>query len=559
MICLLPSIAQNNRSYFSSHSSINTLRFKPLALSKSGDALITFGRTPIQPQINMYNVFYEHFKQKREGLSKIDEVSREIINALGGENEFKKQTVLAAYGGGKDSTFMVGFIWFIQEYIKSKLNDTFNLRIVVNGQGGMLDSVYENIDRVFKTIGAYNNPKVQLLLVGGSTVVPFSKDSPLIQKVRAADGKRILLAGHLAHGDGRSTFCDLCNVDMMKAFDYGINGNIQKLPPASLIVTGDSNEELNAYAQWPKDVALRLGLSQNDIEVMAFKKLMEKVGNYRLEQVRGNTDLNRFKSVSIDNPRFFSPYRFVPYQMSEHKDILEKIGFRFDPDNWAVSFTESDCFHPAVMAHFFGLMMETFSKQWLGKQISYPEAVTQYVNRHIIPLMRRKHIPENIIDLNKKRYATPKAIEQSRIKVETLLKVNYGYSSEQIKCLVWSPFANQGQYLEAFINKEHPHLKPQLAEIDYLLNENNPRHNELPLAQTLEAISGLTLAELRHLYQQPLADPLVADTPAGVYRLLEDSTNPVFQFRVKDPHKRILTFKTGFWPWQTKAMLVTGR
>jgi hypothetical protein len=126
--------------------------------------------------------------------------------------------VFVAYGGGKDSSYMVAFVRLMQILIFRQYETTFQLRVVTNRHSGMPKSVMENIDRAYKSLGLYEDPDVELLLIDGDAIQPFDLAAPYPASLRERSRLDILMTGHRCEGEARPTFCNACNLSMVHSF-----------------------------------------------------------------------------------------------------------------------------------------------------------------------------------------------------------------------------------------------------------------------------------------------------------------------------------------------------
>ncbi len=91
---------------------------------------------------------------------------------------------MVAYGGGKDSSYMLAYVRLLQLLILQNLQDTFQMRVTTNRHSGMPYAVMENIDRVYVALGMYEDPCIELLLVDGHEISNFEKEKPVPKSVR---------------------------------------------------------------------------------------------------------------------------------------------------------------------------------------------------------------------------------------------------------------------------------------------------------------------------------------------------------------------------------------
>ena len=186
-----------------------------------------------------------------QGIAEADRTLARLGKSL--DDSFKDKTVLVAYGGGKDSSYMTAFIRYLQLKIlkPENINDTFTMRVVTNRQSNMPNTVMENIDRVFQALGIYKDKNVESLVVDGDNVTRLSSELPLTKfpipkEVIKRDRKDMLMAGHITQAEGRRVYCDACNAYMQKGEAHAITAG----KGVNLIITGDSLKELVHYKNW---------------------------------------------------------------------------------------------------------------------------------------------------------------------------------------------------------------------------------------------------------------------------------------------------------------------
>jgi hypothetical protein len=438
-------------------------------------------------------------------------------------------SVLVAFGGGKDSSYMVSFVRFIQLLIFQKHQETFHLRIATNRHAGMPASVMENIDRVYLNLGLYGDSSVELLLIDDREVSPFEVDHPLPRTVIERNRLDILMTGHRCGGEARPTFCNACNLSMVNSFavaaSYGDGIDI--------MVTGDSRRELLTYLAWLRRVAGRFGISQQrrGSDFHAFLQIVDDISQFYFSDIYGaeaTTEIEgrRMPSQSIAREtRLFSIYHDTDYEVANHWELLTNfLAFRFD--EIAFSFTESDCSNPALMAHLRGLKAEKV----YGR--SYEEGICEYL-QFALQLMRHKDFPDELIALMEQRYQTPEAIQAMRAKLDGYTQAILDLTEEQLVCMLYSPFVQHCAGLANYIGREQPELVPYLPGIHALLTEGSDTLQSCEerslLTEHLERITHLEIERLRTLYtlNSALNSQNVVHTPIST--ILE-----------RDPHKAVI-------------------
>ncbi|MBQ1017634.1 hypothetical protein KBX71_07095 [Micromonospora sp. D93] len=455
----------------------------------------------------------------------VEECATRLYESLPDQDDLGRNTVMVAYGGGKDSAYAVAFVRAVHLALAERYGDTFQLRVVTMRHGGMPYQVMLNIDRTYRALDLYEDSRVDLLLIEGNQVRPFERDRPMPHRLIEFNRTDMLMSGHRSYGDGRATFCNACNLNVANSFGVAArhdNG-------VDLIITGDSPQEQRDYALWIRKLARDAGLKPADSR-KGFKGTLETLNGLAtayFQEIHGSTDVERSQErrVTSDVPvalQFFSIYDYTSYASGAHWRLLSDfLGFVFD--EIAFNFTESDCANPALMAHLRGLRTE----RAYGR--TYAEGIGQYVD-FALELMRRKNFPEHLVEEMRRRYETEDGVEHMRKVAGEYAEDAFGLTTTQLVCMVYSPFAGGAVHLREFLAGEHPHLLMDEDRIRALLTGEDDRL----LAPQLERISGLSVNDLRVLHDGVLWSPRT--DISGQARVLH-------RVMVTDPHQKTITAK----------------
>lgn len=482
-----------------------------------------------------------------KGTSEADRTLIKLKQSLGGS--FKNRTILIAYGGGKDSSYMVAFVRYLQLKILEceNINDTFTMRIVVNRQSHMPDTVMKNINRVFKALCVYDDKNIEILFVDDNKVTPVNSEDNLTKfsipkEVFERDRKDMLMAGHLTNAEGRRVYCDICNAYMQKAEAHAIKFGKN----VDIIITGDSLKELVYYKKWI-DNLYKLTSSQNIQESpkgvkQGFIIYMDKIsaiGKKYFDYIHGNTKKKKYDMPYLvsdsQKPALFTIYNYTSYNVGSHRKMLEEfLGFKFDADSLAFSFTESDCAMPALMAHLRGLKVEKL----YGR--TYEEGVKEYANQLAIPLMKAKQFPGDLILEQKELYSSSEKINTMKNKVSEYYKVNLNLNDENLTAMVYSPFASHGKNLKIYLEKEKPELSIHLKRLHAILSGISRKNiSDKQIIKILEKSIGLNLQDMQHIYKKELFIPKTIPSK----NLLEKGENIMAKIVQYDPHKKFIKTK----------------
>ncbi|QKJ85016.1 hypothetical protein PMPD1_0026 [Paramixta manurensis] len=462
--------------------------------------------------------------------------ARRLIDTLPDKETLRNNRVLLAYGGGKDSSYMVAYVRYIQGLLWQEKGDTFRLRISTNRHAGMNDCVMENIDRVYRALQIQGDEMVECLLTDGLLIRPFERHLAMPDAVRQQNRNDVLMNGHRFQADARSTFCNACNLSMVNSFGLAAHydGGVD------LIITGDSPQEQTAYVAWARHLS-RLFAAPEVEKRAGFSGFLETLDGVA-ERYFGNiygaenvTPGHRITHQLARDPLFFNIYQDTAYEAGAHWTLLNDfMHFRFD--ELMFSFSESDCGNPTLMAHIRGLRAETLLQR------SYAEGIREYV-RFALGLMKQKDFPPHLITEMAARYQDDQAINAQRERATQFASSAFGLNTGQLVCMIYSPFTEQGKHLAHYLAQEQ--LALDASDIDALLggNQSNPS-----LAGRLEALSGLTLAQLRQCWRSPLVTSL----------LEKKRHDPLSRILRYDPHKAIIQVNNGVLR-DTVSEVISGR
>jgi hypothetical protein len=448
----------------------------------------------------------------------VEALADRVLTAAGGTAGLARHRIMVAYGGGKDSSYVVTFARATQLQLQLQHGRTFQLRVANMRHAGVPDAVMENIHRVYDALRLLEDPRAQLLTVDHDEIRPFRPGLPFSERARAVNRLDVLMSGHRSGGDGRPTFCNSCNLAVADFYgrvawwDGGVHA----------IMTGDSRREQAMYTAWIMRLAAACDLDVADCRRRGFRGVLEAlrgIGDAYFRELLGEDCADELaeRRVSIGegalDPTFLSIYDLVSYRVDDHWDlIVDFLGFRFD--DLAFSFTESDCANPTLMAHLRGLRRESVDGG------TYEEGIAEYLEM-VEFLMRRKEMPPNLVQLALGRYDSPAKIAERRRIAEEFAIAAFGLDEDALAAMVHAPFAGRGVRLQEWLTRRHPERLPALGDLHRVLGGED---GDAPLVAWLEQTTGLSLAHLRQLYGSAPID-------------LEARNSIMAHVRAGDPHK----------------------
>ncbi|PWE45247.1 hypothetical protein [Pseudomonas prosekii] len=462
-----------------------------------------------------------------------------LTDAAGGLDGLTRYKLMVAYGGGKDSSYTVAMLRAAQLHLAVLHGSTFQLRIANMRHAGVPDAVMANIDRVYRALHLFDDPRVEMLVVDHRQIRPFERHLPFPDDVQAMNRFDVLMNGHRTAGDGRPTFCNSCNLAVADFYGRAAwwQGGV------NAVVTGDSRKEQKHYFTWIMRLAQRLGLNVDECRRQGFRGLLQALDGvaqvYFVELFGEGFDHQRDeRRVACGDdqadPAFISIYDLVSYKVEDHWELItEFLDFRFE--ELAFSFTESDCANPMLMAHFRGLKAQYVQGR------SYNQGIAEYLEL-AQALMRKKEMPQRLIDLAMAAYADAEGMQARRTLAANFAEQAFGLDEAQLVCMQFAPFVDSGRELSSFLGLCHPQ---RLSELDALHQLLGGEREDAALSQWLTQVSGLPLPALRSLYAHQRID-------------FDSDATLIARVRAGDPHKgRISRYDpaTG----ETVVELVSGR
>ncbi|MFI0817430.1 PqqD family protein [Streptomyces sp. NPDC021098] len=444
-----------------------------------------------------------------------------LIDAAGGVDKLPGYTVMVAYGGGKDSTYVVAFVRAVQLHLALGYGRTFVLRVANMRHAGVPVAVMENIHRVYGALGLLDDPRAELLTIDHTQVRPFRVDLPMPERMISINRVDVLMNGHRAAGDGRPTFCNSCNLSVADFYGRAawFRGGVDA------VMTGDSRREQLLYSAWIRRLAKAVGVDVEEYRGMGFQGILTAlrgIGDAYFRELFGDGSEAELAEREVSTgdrsmqPEFISIYDLVSYRVHDHWDLIVGfLGFQFD--DLAFSFSESDCANPNLMAHLRGLRSEYVLDR------EYDAGVSEYL-RLAEELMRKKEMPDDLIRLALSRYDSPgKRAHRRKLSADFALQA-FGLTDDALVAMVFSPFTDRGERLRAFLDRCHPSMSDQVDRLHRVLRGGTGCEGDTEAASWLERVSGLTVAHLRTLYGSGLVNFTAHDSV-------------ISRVRADDPHK----------------------
>jgi hypothetical protein len=405
----------------------------------------------------------------------LEQLIARIILGAGGPGGLGGYRVMVAHTGGRESTQAVAFLRAAQLSLTVRCGQTFLLRIVTCRQETMTEPTAGNLRRLYAALFVEDDPRVETLLASDHEVSSFSLPDVELAPLSAMRRMNLLMAGQITGGDARATFCHLDH----QRYVNGLQCSLGWGDSVHAQVRLESPRQRHQYRLWSRQVARRTQSLEQQREVDApllqsFLELRAGLGqSARLPRSVKSLALDDLMDEILDTPSM---------------PLLEFLGFRLTGMGAAVGHANGA--HPLLLAHMAGLRAEALTL------LDYRDGVEHYLNL-AGPLLRQRKLPQALIRVALGGYATKAALVSHRKRANALLTARYGLHEQQLVCMLFAPFVNQGAGLSRYLRHCHHSMPRALPYIHSALRgETVP----MPVEQWLTESSGLPLTRLRALY-----------------------------------------------------------
>lgn len=434
------------------------------------------------------NYVYQQVLQRLQGhFSRAERTAlqlliQRLIVAAGGIEQIGDYKILVAHGGGKGSSYALALLRAAQLTIAGRAPRSFQLRVATLRHTGMTQAALDSIHRGYSALFFHDDPRVELLMVENQEVIPFNHLRPSSTVAQDVGRRNLLMVGHMNSGDIRASLCNDGYLSLgdfyrrITAWDGGVHA----------LVSSDSPRKQNQYLAWLARTTRAAGMKGPFGRPLALNALFTHMddcsaGYYR--DVYGEHYAAQDAS-SKEVHRHLAYIGAADLLRGGEQDSTALLNdfMGYKQDEFAFQFSTPAYANPFLMAHLHGLHAQVL------QGLDYQQGVTRFIEQ-AIGFMRRKKIPELLI--------AQAGTRDGRVLAATYAREFFGLEESQLVCLLFSPFIQQGQRLEAFLRRCHPGMLVALPELHKAL-EGKPSA-ELIQHWIVDA-SGLPLTLLQHLY-----------------------------------------------------------
>ncbi|WP_407309117.1 hypothetical protein [Pseudomonas sp. nanlin1] len=391
-----------------------------------------------------------------------------LVAAAGGAERLGDYRVMLACGAGKTSMVTLAFLRAAQLSLAARNQDTFRLRVASYHHAGMPEGDFARLCTSHGALFLQDDPRVELLQVDDFEVQPFDSRAGLADRARLANRMEILYSSHLFGGNVANA---------LQGYQYhGFSQFLQRAlgwqGGVDAWVVGDPPGRRARYLAWGRREAKRCG--------------------QRWPYTDGYNDsafLEAFDACLPSSRPWLAHYRPV---------LPGSVGQRGRPVR--VVPVDDLLAGPAAQLH-----------RLVNSFIAPPTASTVMPARgrwcdallhgHLQGL-RAEHLQARPYAQGLAPYVwlgEPQSSPAQRRYLADYVFAHYRLNDTQQQCLLFAPFVNHGQALEAYLQHAHPGM---LVVLPYLHKALRDKPTPDQVVQWLEDVSGLPIEALRHLYHQ---------------------------------------------------------
>jgi len=419
-----------------------------------------------------------------------------LLVAAGGIDRIGHYRVMVVHEGGQESAYSLAFLRAAQLSIAARAPHTFELRMAVLCQPRVTLGLMACIQAQCAELFMYEDRRVELLLVDESGVQQLRKPDAFERPVVRADRVPVLMTGHLSQGDARATFCYGDLLARARLFSHAcgwggeVNALIDRRPPTHLA----------QYMAWIQRVAWQRGHAQRAVVQECLATTLRLCSRLADDYEHGLRLIPPSRRVPEFEPvrelRVINVFDCLCGEVQVlHSQVLMFMQGMKPLQPLAIE--EPQAAVVMVAAHLQGLRGE-----W-QHGVAYSAGIAAYLQHAMVDNQYNERFKGQLVKQLRAAFNTAKKTRKLRSVATQYLEQVYGLSDEHLRCLVHSPFINQGRALGVFLQQCYPEKRYLCDVYEQLLASRQP--STTVDALWLESVSGLPLASLQALYRMSMA------------------------------------------------------
>ncbi|MBA1203301.1 hypothetical protein G7009_16335 [Pseudomonas capeferrum] len=401
---------------------------------------------------------------------------KRLVNAAGGPDALGGFTLLVLDSGDRSSAHTLACLRAAQLNLATRLQHTFNLRVVAVPSPGRYVEAMHHHEHCFNALFLHDDPRVRLLMASDGELRPFCAQWPASAQQPTRERDALLMFGHLCKGSPNDLFGSRRLLSLAEGYALALAG----VDEVDAFVTGVPARHRRRQLAWSRRCLQALGLAVARSRPFCERSLADSLirartllpwagatregpGNARSAGASGKAALH---VVAIDD-------LLVDVQRD---DWLERmLGPLETVHGWRLATFARD---PVPLAHLHGLRAK------LIEQRTYEEGV-----RYLRATLPRALWEEGGLQSD--------AVHKQ---AEAHFRQGYGLEDTQLACLLFTPFSMHGRKLDAYLQACHPSMR---VAVPYMHKALRGERCPKAVGQWLTDTSGLSLPHLQRLYADP--------------------------------------------------------
>jgi hypothetical protein len=409
----------------------------------------------------------------REQRASLQLLIQRLLVAAGGPEYIGTFRLLVVQGGDRHSARLLATLRAAQLSIALRAPVTFKLRVLVTCLPATSSALLEQHERTFNALFMHDDPRVQLQMVEGASVVPFSRQVGATFWHSTFSREALLLFGHLVDARPEALLGSRTHLELADAIRLALT----VYPGADALVTAMPASQRRRFAAWARRSLRQVGVASPDSLLECVESLARWLG--QLHAVASSPDGVIGASGGIQE-------RALPLRVIVIDDLLAQLLSEGELDR----------------------MMG-----WGFEPVREGAALAAFVD------------PLALAQLHEMDGPAPGQTEDAPGKPQVPLQAGfakaYGLEQTQLACMLYRPFRDQGAGLEPFLQCCHADM---LVALPYLHRALQGKSCPDAVKDWIVNTSGLPLAQARIVYKGRLGP--------GVGRLLGNLARRDVQLRL---------------------------
>ncbi|MDR6712458.1 hypothetical protein J2W83_002059 [Pseudomonas hunanensis] len=410
----------------------------------------------------------EHLTQAQRASLQL--LIQRLLVAAGGVDYVGQFQLVVVHGPDRKSALLLACLRAAQLIIAQRAPATFRMRVLVTSLPISGPDSLKHHERCFSQLFMQDDPRIDLLMIQGHALVPFSSRPVTSAAEWAQTRESLLLFGHLNQGRPEAIFGSRLHLQLAEALDRTLEGH----DGVAALVTIIPQRQRQRYLAWCRR-CLRLagepGLSASGVNLASWAEPLRRLHDLVAAPLAAACGVppqaggqHLLRVITVD-------------ELLEPEGVDDQLERMLD-----LHFSVTAC--DAPLAGYFEA-----------------DALAQLRLLRDRMLLRKAQGRDFRLGLRRRgKVATVLPFERGSTRFLQALDLNHN----QLICLLCAPFANHGRGLAEFIECFHPGM---LIAVPHLHRALRGNPSPSGVTQWLMEISGLSLKQLKAIYARQVGQP----------------------------------------------------